>query len=112
MTDFSAAFADLSAILKPYRAKSHIKTDKPDQLYLEIPGPDGKPQLFAAVMVKKSYVAFHLFPLYTHPDLLGSVSDELQKRMQGKSCFNFKVTDAIELAALRDLTSKAWATIG
>ncbi len=109
MTDFTAAFTALSKILAPYRAKSHVKTDTPDNLYLETPGPGGKPEFFAGVQVKKSYVSFHLFPLYTHPALLQEVPDVLRARMQGKSCFNFKSTDAAQITALTALTKKAWA---
>lgn len=110
MTDFAKTFAELSKILAPYRAKAHIKTDSPTDLYLETPGPSGKPQMFAAVQVKKSYVAFHLFPLYTHPALLADVPDVLKPRMQGKSCFNFKTADAAQLTALKALTATAWKT--
>jgi hypothetical protein len=38
----------------------------------------------------KSYVSFHLIPVYMFPDLLKGLSPALEKRMQGKSCFNFK----------------------
>ena len=32
-------------------------------------------------------------PVYTNPELLEETSQELKKRMQGKSCFNFKTVD-------------------
>jgi hypothetical protein len=62
----------------------------------------GQPMFFGAVM-RKSYVSYHLMPLYWKPALLESVSPALRKRMQGKSCFNFRKIDAElfeELAAL------------
>ena len=34
-------------------------------------------------------------PVYAHPDMLAAVSPELKRRMQGKSCFNFKKADAV-----------------
>jgi len=108
MTEFTDTFAALRKILTPYRAKTHVKTDTPTNLYLEASGTSGKPQLFAAVQVKKSYVSFHLFPLYTNPALLEDVPDALKTRMQGKSCFNFKKADAAQLAELKTLTAKAW----
>ncbi len=43
-------------------------------------------------------------PVYAFPDLLGSTSPDLLKRMQGKSCFNFTKVDEAVLAELTDLT--------
>lgn len=108
MTDSTDTFASLSKILAPYRAKTNVQTDTATDLYLEASGNSGKPQLFAAVQVKKSYVAFHLFPLYSNPALLEDVPEVLKARMQGKSCFNFKKADATQLADLKTLTAKAW----
>lgn len=45
-----------------------------------------KPLFFGAVQVKKSYVSYHLMPVYLEPDLLAPSSSELKARMQGKSC--------------------------
>ena len=43
-------------------------------------------------------------PLYACPDLLNSISPELRKRMQGKSCFNFTAIDKALFAELKRLT--------
>ena len=48
-------------------------------------------------------VSFYLMPVSMYPGLLETISPELKKRMQGKSCFNFKKVDKTlfdELAAL------------
>ena len=45
---------------------------------------------FGAVVTGKAYVSYHLMPLYTCPWLVKTVSADLKKRMQGKSCFNFR----------------------
>ena len=45
---------------------------------------------FGVLQLKKNYVSLHLMPLYALPSLRRKVSPELQRRMQGKSCFNFK----------------------
>ena len=58
---------------------------------------------FGAVQIKKNYVSYHLMPIYAFPELLDGLSPELKKRMQGKSCFNFKAVDRslfTELGAL------------
>ena len=42
-------------------------------------------------------------PVYMYPEMLETISPDLKKRMQGKSCFNFKSMDETlfdELAAL------------
>jgi hypothetical protein len=59
----------------------------------------GKPVMFAAITTK-SYVAFHLFPVYMFPNLLQGISPELKKRMQGKTCWNFKKAEEALFAEL------------
>jgi len=60
------------------------------------------------VEIKKNYVSYHLMPVYAFPELLESVSPELKKRMQGKSCFNFSKIDADTLKELAELTRKGF----
>lgn len=43
-------------------------------------------------------------PVYVNPELLSDVSARLKRRMQGKSCFNFKFPDEILFEELADLT--------
>jgi hypothetical protein len=72
--------------------------------------------MFGGVSIGKRYVSYHLMSVYLQADLLDSMSPELRRRMQGKSCFNFtKVDDRLfdELAAVtskgRDLyAAKGW----
>lgn len=48
-------------------------------------------------------------PLYMSLELVGAVPPVLKKRMQGKTCFNFKVLpDAEQLAALERLVDTAF----
>ncbi|HJS19607.1 MAG TPA: hypothetical protein VJ785_12730 [Anaerolineales bacterium] len=61
---------------------------------------------FGSVQVKKNYVSFYLMPVYMYPELLKGISPELKKRMQGKSCFNFKKVEADLFHELADLTKK------
>jgi hypothetical protein len=63
---------------------------------------------FGAVQIKENYVSFHLIPVFVNPKLLEGISPELQKRMQGKSCFNFKEIDKSFLTELSDLTKKGF----
>lgn len=83
-----------------------VSKDQPGSLELRTPDVDPKtkqPGWFGTVTVKKSYVAFHLMPLYTAPELAADISSALAKRKQGKTCFNFtKIEEELfdELSAL------------
>jgi hypothetical protein len=67
--------------------------------------PDG--QYFAGVRRGKRYVSYHLFSVYLEPSLLDGLSQELRKRMQGKSCFNFTRLDDDLFDELDGLTDRA-----
>jgi hypothetical protein len=90
--EFPLVFDSLKSILKPYAEKLTVKTDTGDTFYLDAAYSERwkKEIFFGSVQVKKNYVSFHLMPVYMYPDLLKNASPELKKRMQGKSCFNFK----------------------
>lgn len=107
----SAVFLALSDLLTPYADEMVVKADSETNYYLEESKSTAKPQMFGAVQVKKNYTSFHLFPVYTHPELLEGLSPELRKRMQGKSCFNFKTEDQILIGELKDLVEKSYATL-
>jgi len=88
-------FAQLKKILSKHEKKLQVKIDKPGNYYLEAPPSEKnkKELFFGAVQIKKNYVSYHLMPVYLYPELLKDASPELKKRMQGKSCFNFKAVD-------------------
>lgn len=56
------------------------------------------------VRLGKNYVSFYLMTVYASPDLLKPMSPELKKRMQGKSCFNFKEIDRQLFTELKAIT--------
>ena len=68
----------------------------------------GREVWFGAVGPRKSYVSYHLMPVYMFPDLLKKASPALKKRMQGKSCFNFKEVDEKLFAELAKLTDEGF----
>ncbi|RYZ71987.1 MAG: hypothetical protein EOP91_09390 [Lysobacteraceae bacterium] len=113
MKDLDPVFRALSGVLRKHVARMSIKTDAPGHLYVELPpaGPKRKPAFFGAVQTKKSYVSYHLMPVYEDPSLLDGTSDALRKRMQGKSCFNFSEEDPVLFAELDRLTSKCAAVV-
>lgn len=63
--------------------------------------PDG--QLFASVRIGRRYVSYHLMSVYMSP-VEPSISPELARRRQGKSCFNFTKVDDTLFDELADLT--------
>ena len=112
MADLNTVFSELRAIMAPYAEKLDAKTDGGTELYLDTKHlqKNKKPLFFGAVQVKKTYVSFHLMPVYLKPELLEGVSPELTARMQGKSCFNFASSDKLLFKELAGLTKAAYAS--
>ena len=106
--DFQAVFDGLRNILKPYEEELTIKSDTPEAYYLDGPYSEKwkKELFFGSAQIKKNYVSFYLMPVYMYPELLKEISPELKKRMQGKSCFNFKKVEPALFEELAALTRK------
>src|SRR3989304_5100024 len=101
MADFQPVEERLRRILEPYRDKLSVTTEGSDGMGLERPGHEGKPWGYVArTRIGKSYVSFHLMSVYTDPELMASISPDLRRRMQGKSCFNFTKLDESLFAEL------------
>ena len=102
---FEEIFAALKPVLTPYAARLSVR-DNPGEYYLETKTAVYKkrPMMFAAVRTGKAYVSFHLMPIYMNPKLQATISPELKKRMQGKSCFNFTRVDPSHISELKKLT--------
>ena len=105
--DFAGTFRVLKGLLVPYAPRLHPTQDS-DTFYMldgEYVPAFKRAMPFGGVQIRRAYVTFHLLPVYSHPELLGSVSDALKKRMQRRSCFNFVRPDRdllVELSALVD----------
>src|SRR5260221_291518 len=108
---FDEVFRKLKAIFKPYAKKMVVVQDTASGYYLDTHFimKNKKPLCFGAVRLGKNYVSFYLMSVYAIPDLLKGMSPELKKRMQGKSCFNFKEVDEKLFKELEKLT-RAGAT--
>lgn len=105
MAAFDEVVTALEAILRPYEKRLSVAMSVPGHYTLNTRHimPNGQPLFFAGVQRRKSYVSYYLMPVYVFPDLLEGLSAGLEKRTQGKSCFNFTRVDAAlfkELAAL------------
>lgn len=107
-TGFEAVYAELRERMIRAAAGHKVVTDSPGSLVLHAPIPNpAKPKealWFGAVQLKKTYVSYHLMPVYSHQELRERVSPELGKRMQGKSCFNFKKPEPALFDELEQLT--------
>ena len=99
-------YETLCAILKPYEKKLKRKEYGKDFYYLETHDAvyRGKPMCYGGVRLGKNYVSYYLMSVYAAPELVRNMSPELKKRMQGKSCFNFKQVDEQLFAELKALT--------
>lgn len=106
--DFPVVFEQLKSILKPYAKQLTLKADTSDTYYIDGPYSEkwNKQLFFGSAQVKKNYVSFYLMPVYMYPELLQDISPELKKRMQGKSCFNFKKVEPGLFQELTELTRK------
>ena len=112
MSDLDAVFIELTSIMAPYARTLDAKKDDTSELYVDTRHiqKNKKPLFFGAVQVKKSFVSFHLMPVYLKPELLAGLSPELKARMQGKSCFNFTQVDKPLFKQLAALTKAGFAS--
>ena len=118
--EFESVFVRLRGILEKHSAALTVKADAPGHYSLEASaGPAAvkawggkvkKPMIPVAwVQVGKAYVSYHLMGIYGNTRLLDGLSKELKARMQGKTCFNFKVVDEKLFKELDPLTARAIA---
>ena len=109
---FQPLFERIRALFRRHEPQGVVIHDEPGRYYLgthEVRAKDGYRTWFGGVEIRKSYVSAHLIPVYAYPELLDGASDLLRKRMQGKSCFNFRQTDEGLLAELERLIDRAAA---
>jgi len=117
--DFGEVFAALKPVMAKHAKRLAVKTDSAKEYGLVTKGASpfpqhkGQPLWFGQIKLGKAYVSYHLVAIYMNPSLAKIVSPALKKRMQGKSCFNFKsVPEQALLGDLERLTQAAvddWA---
>jgi hypothetical protein len=105
-TGLPAVHERLKEILAPYRDRLHVAADGPGGMTLELPEYRGQPWGFAAATrLGKRYVSYYLMGVYGSEDVAATISPELKRRMQGKSCFNFARIDEQLFRELETLTA-------
>jgi hypothetical protein len=110
---FEPVFARLRGIMLKAAPGMVIAKDSPGALELRTPAVDPKTKQhgwFGTVTIKKTYVAYHLMPLYLRPELADGLSAGLLTRKQGKTCFNFARSDDALFAELDRLTKACAAS--
>jgi hypothetical protein len=111
MLSMSEVYEALAAILVPYalqfEAEMHprvgycLKTKHGDKSVKELN--------FAGVQLHQDHVSFHLFLLYSYPDLETALSPELRQRLQGKTSFQIELgADPKLFTELEDLTRQCF----
>ena len=102
--DLLPVFARLKSILQRHAADLIIHKDTENSFYLltkHVLPHNKQPLWFGGVQIMKNYVSYHLIPMYGQR---AQVSPQLQKRMQGKTCFNFTSIDDVLFTELDQLT--------
>lgn len=107
----TALFDTLRSLLARYAAHLVITADQPGNYSLDTEHIQGnrKPLYFGGVAVRRNTVQYHLMPIYVFPDLLTGISPTLRSRMQGKSCFTFRIEEPPLFAELARLTAAGFA---
>lgn len=110
--DLKSVYDALVKVLKKYEKNLKVSTDNKSSYQLIGPMSEKfkKELWFGGVQIKKNYVSYHLMPVYMYSDLIKEIPDELKKRIQGKSCFNFIKIDKDLFIQLAELTDKSIKT--
>ncbi|QNM82232.1 hypothetical protein H8M03_09395 [Sphingomonas sabuli] len=109
---FQTIFERLRPLFARYEGDCVVLKDEAGVYLLgthEVRAKDGYRTWLGGVEIKKAYVSCHLMPVYFHHALLDDVDPALLKRMQGKSCFNFKTADDALFAELDRLIERGVA---
>ena len=106
--EFEEVFAALKALMKKHERTLLVLKDEPQEYTLVTKSNSnrGMKMWFGSVRAGKAYVSYHLMALYFNPAMNALVSPALKKRMQGKTCFNFKSVDKEMFAELKTLTEE------
>ena len=109
--EFQALFDRFKAMLAPYAERMHVSADAPGYYGVDMaPEAERTPATwFAGTHLGKRYVSYYLMPIYVQPSLGDDLSPALQKRRQGKSCFNLTRVDEALLSELEALTARGYA---
>src|SRR6185503_2503985 len=112
--EFTEVFRRLKAILQPYAKDMEVVQDDANGYFLNTHHvmKNKRPLCFGGVRLGQNYVSFYLMSVYVTAVEMKTASPELKKRMQGKSCFNFKTVDEKLFRELAKLTKSGASRFG
>lgn len=111
--DINEMRATLIDILKAHEGTLKVTADNESKFEVAgtIPAMQGKKKVegfyFASVIPKPKDVRLYFFPIYTHKEAMGTLSDKLQKALKGKSCFHIKMIDEDIKNDIEQMVAKA-----
>jgi len=97
--DFKEIFKTLKPVFQKHTSKLVVKKDSPGYYELwtgkpvELAGRKFDELFFASIAIKKNFVGFYYFPIYTNPEIKKDLPPGLLKLLSGKSCFHVKKLD-------------------
>lgn len=106
----------LSGLLKEHIGPLRIRKENKQVLELcgTIETMQGKQKVdgiyFASVVPKPKDIRLYFFPIYTHKDAIGFLSEDLSKMLKGKSCFHIKRLDDTLIQEISTMISKGVST--
>ena len=108
--DFKPIFERLKKNFKKHEKNLKVLADKENDYTLEGDYSEKykKNLWFGGLQIKKNYVSYHLMPVYMYKDLAEEIPENLKKKMQGKSCFNFKKYDEDLFKEMEKFTDKCF----
>ena len=111
--DLEPVFRRLKSILEPYGQRLYVTDDSPKSYGVDAAreGQRNPTTWFAGVRLGKRYVSYYLMPVYVDSTLAETISPELKRHMQGKSCFNFTKVDEGLFGELDSLTQTGYERI-
>jgi hypothetical protein len=119
-SEFNSVFSRLRRILQSHSSALAVTEDAPERYCLAgnigpaaVRAWGGKVKRsmipVAWVEIRKAYVSYHLMGIYGNAASRDGMSKELKARMQGKTCFNFKLVDEELFKELDSLTAQTIA---
>ena len=109
---FGATFNALRTLVTPYQDRLVIKTDQAGNYTAELPqakaGGDASSLAFS-LLITRTHVAFHFYPVYAFPDLLKNISPKLRKHMDDRTGWSFKQPDDKLFGELAELVAAGFS---
>mgnify|MGYP000008768456 CR=1 FL=1 len=111
--DVNEIKSTLINLLKEHQKSFKITADANDKFEVcgTIPTMQGKQKVdgiyFASIVPKPKDVRLYFFPVYTHKDEIGELTQNLQQALKGKSCFHIKYMDEEREKDLIDLFDRS-----